>query len=134
MNASRDAIKILRGDNVTLQNTSLPIYIKGDIDNPALVLYPVIVFLKFFGIGIVQLRFAAATLHGILSIMALYFLLRNIFNIKYALVGMFLFSVMRWHITYSRIFFHASICVFILILFLYFFIKLLNIEKHLILY
>jgi len=121
--ASLDALGILHGEKVLFQETSLPVYIKGQVDNPALILYLVVFIFKFFGIGIEQARVASAVIPGILAIPAFYFLARYLFGQRFALIGTFLFSVMRWHIIYSRFFFHASFFVFIIILFLYFFIK-----------
>ncbi|MBP7792402.1 MAG: glycosyltransferase family 39 protein [Candidatus Goldbacteria bacterium] len=121
--ASMDALSILRGEKVLFQETSLPVYIKGQVDNPALILYLVAFVFKFFGVGVMQARIASAVIPGILAIPAFYFLCRYIFGIRFALLCTFLFSVMRWHVIYSRFFFHASFCVLIIILFLYFFIK-----------
>lgn len=121
--ASMDALGIMRGEKVLFQETSLPVYIKGQVDNPALILYLVAFVFKFFGIGTEQARIASAVIPGILAVPAFYFLARYLFGARVALLGAVLFSVMRWHVIYSRFFFHASFCVLVVILFLYFFIK-----------
>jgi 4-amino-4-deoxy-L-arabinose transferase-like glycosyltransferase len=118
--SSQDALSIMNGRNVLYQETSLPVYIKGQVDNPAMILYIVAAIFKFAGAGINQARLGGAALTGILAIPAIYFLVRYLMGARSALIAAFLLAVMRWHVTYSRIFFHASFCVFIFIFFVYF--------------
>ncbi len=118
--SSQDALSIMNGRHVLYQETSLPIYIKGQVDNPAMLIYIVAAVFKLFGAGINQARLAGAALTGILAIPAIYFLVRYLMGVRPALIAAFLLAVMRWHVTYSRIFFHAGFCVFIVVLFLYF--------------
>ncbi len=76
-------------------------------------------FIKFFGIGKIQVKIPSIIL-GILAVGGLYFLIRNIYGVFPAIIGAFIISTMRWHVTYSRIAWENMISIISIILFLYF--------------
>ena len=103
-----------------INNQSLPVYIGPQApNNAAAFMYYIAVIFKFFGIGVAQLRLTSAIM-GILAVPALYFLIRSLAGPVPALVGSFLLAVMRWHIVFSRIGFHAAFSVVAVILVMYF--------------
>ncbi len=103
-------------------NSALPVYIKTLTDNPALYNYFVSFFYAIAGNGDIQARFAGITA-GVLAVIALYFLLRYLFGPAVAAAGGFLFAAMRWHITLSRLIYHAGLAVPLFIFVLYFMYK-----------
>ncbi len=109
-------------DGAEKGGSRLPVYIGGYTSNASMFLYFIAAVFKAAGVGVVQIRMASVVF-GILSVPAVYFLLRCLFGPKEALTGAFLLAVMRWHVNFSRIGFHAVFAVFILILVLYFFHK-----------
>lgn len=122
-----EAINIIKGN--VIEGTSLPVYLERDSShNPAYYIYILAVFIKFFGIGPTQIRIATA-IFGILSIPAIYFLIRSIFGMRTAIFGALLFAVFRWNINFSRIAFHAVFAVFILILASYFLWRIYKYRK-----
>ncbi len=113
-----EAINIIKGNKI--EGTSLPVYLERDSShNPAYYIYILAVFIKFFGIGPTQIRVATA-IFGILTIPAIYFLIRNIFGVKTAIFAALLFASLRWNVNFSRIAFHAAFAVFIMTLAIYF--------------
>lgn len=106
-----DAQNILKG--------SLPVYIGFSTHNAALFLYMIADVFKIFGPGATQVRVVSAAL-GILTVPAFYFLLRHLFGVRPALLGAFFLAVLRWHVNFSRIGFHAAFALFVFVLVLYF--------------
>jgi 4-amino-4-deoxy-L-arabinose transferase-like glycosyltransferase len=103
-----------------LNGRSLPVYIGPQAPNNAAVfMYYIAVIFKLFGIGATQLRLTPAFL-GILAVPAFYFLIRYIGGAGPALTGSFILALMRWHIIFSRIAFHAAFAVVAVIFVLYF--------------
>lgn len=96
---------------------------------PSMFFYISSVFVRLFGYNIVALRLVSVFL-GTLSIIAFYFLLKEIFRgWKVALLGAFLFSFARWHLNFSRIAFLGMQTVLLLTVFMYFYIKSLKTNK-----
>lgn len=96
---------------------------------PSMFFYISSVFVKLFGYNIVSLRLVAALL-GTLSIIAFYFLLKEIFkDWKIAILGAFIFSFSRWHLNFSRIAFLGMQTVLLLTIFAYFYLKSLKTNK-----
>lgn len=93
---------------------------------PSMFFYISSVFVKVLGYNIVSLRLVSAFL-GTLSIIAFYFLLKEIFkDWKIAALGAFLFSFSRWHLNFSRIAFLGMQTVLLLTIFAYFYLKSLK--------
>ena len=100
----------------------LPAYIAGHTHNPTAFIYIMAAVFKALGTGAAQIRITSAVI-GIIAVPAFYFLLRYLMGPGAALCGAFLLAVMRWHVNFSRIGFHAVFSVTAVILALYFFIR-----------
>ncbi|MEZ4767221.1 MAG: PA14 domain-containing protein [Caldilineales bacterium] len=64
--------------------------------------YLIALSFRLFGVGVVQMRVVAA-LAGVLTVLAFYFLGRDLYGRRAALVGTALLAASRWHMTFSRI-------------------------------
>ena len=106
-----DAAAIIKG--------SMPVYVGYSTHNAALYLYPAAFIFKLFGADVTQLR-AYTALFGFLTVPALYFLLRSVLGPRAAIIGAFLLAVMRWHVNFNRIGYHASFALLMLVLVVYF--------------
>ncbi len=96
---------------------------------PSMFFYISAFFCRLFGIEIFSLRFVSIVA-GSLSILAFYFLLKNLFKSAiYALAGAFLLATSRWHITFSRLAFLGMLSVLLFIIFFYFYFKAID-EKR----
>lgn len=76
-----------------------------------------------------MLRIVSA-LFGILSVLGVYFLAKELFGDKIALLSSFFLAVSFWHINFSRISFRAIMAPFFMVWALYFLLKGLNSEKY----
>jgi 4-amino-4-deoxy-L-arabinose transferase-like glycosyltransferase len=75
--------------------------------------------LKIFGIHPWSLRIVSAVF-GILTVLGLYLLTREIFDKNIAYLAAFLLSISSWHVTFSRIGFRAIMLPFVLVFLFYF--------------
>lgn len=112
-----EAINIMNG--IEVDGTKLPVYIERWTQNAAMYMYFVAASFKLFGIGVMQVR-AVSIVIGILCVPAFYFLVRNMFGPRMAIVGGFLIAVSSWHVNFSRIGFLGIVTVFFAILCFYF--------------
>lgn len=122
---SQDTIDIMNGVIPDGAYSSLPIYIKTLTDNPTLYNYYVSFVYAVFGQGDTQSRMAGAVM-GILFVIGMYFLLRFLFGPGAAMAGGFLTAVMSWHITLSRLIYHAGFSVLVLVFVLYFMYRVIK--------
>lgn len=76
-----------------------------------------------------MLRLPSA-LFGILTVLGIYFLGKELFNKKIALLSSFFLATSFWHINFSRIGFRAIMASFFLIWAIYFLIKSLNSKSY----
>jgi len=76
-------------------------------------------FIKFFGIHPWVLRSVSA-IFGILTVLGLYLLARELFDWRIAAVSSFLLAISFWHVNFSRIGFRAIMLPFILVYAFYF--------------
>jgi 4-amino-4-deoxy-L-arabinose transferase-like glycosyltransferase len=67
-----------------------------------------------------------AAIFGILTVLGVYFLAKELFNKKIALLSTFLIATSFWHINFSRIGFRAILTPFFLVWAIYFLLKFLN--------
>jgi len=96
---------------------------------PSMFFYISSVFIKIFGFNIISLRLVSAFL-GTLSVIAFYFLLKEIFkNWLIAIFGALIYSFSRWNLNFSRIAFLGILTVLLLTLFAYFYLKSINTNK-----
>jgi len=67
---------------------------------------------------------------GIFTVLGVYFLAKELFNKKIALLSAFLLATSFWHINFSRISFRAIMAPFFMVWAVYFLLKALNSEKY----
>jgi 4-amino-4-deoxy-L-arabinose transferase-like glycosyltransferase len=111
---------IMKGENTIDSGTSLPVYLKTLVDNPALINYGLAAWYKIFGVGPVESRTYHA-FFGVLSVISLFFLLRMLFGRWLALVGALYFAFLYYSLIFSRIVFHAGLAPFFMIFMAYYF-------------
>lgn len=85
--------------------------------------------IKIFGNEPWALRIVSA-LFGILTVLGVYFLAKELFSKNIALFSSFLLATSFWHINFSRIGFRAIMAPFFMTWALYFLLKALNSEKY----
>lgn len=114
----------------------LPIVLRSFDDyKPALYAYLIIPFIKVFGLSVVSVRLPSA-LFGIITVIATFFLVKELFKNKkleisgilipveyLALLSSFLLAISPWHIQFSRVAFESNVGVALNVLSLLFFLK-----------
>ena len=106
-----------------------PIYVEST-NLPAHFLYLVAFSFKLFGVSVWAIRLITAGL-GVLTVMAGYFLVREIFDYRLAIVAAFLLAVSRWDVNFSRLGMHGVSTPFFAALAAYFLVKALRTEQYL---
>ena len=94
-NNGLDALRWLEGARY------LP-YAETNEGQATLFTYLIALSFKLLGVGVVQMRVVAA-LAGVLTVLAFFFLGRDLYGRRAALVGTALLAASRWHLTFSRI-------------------------------
>ncbi len=94
-NNGMDALKWLNGRAYTP-------YAETNEGQATLFTYLIAVMFKLAGVGVTQMRLVSAII-ATLSLLAFYFLARELFDWRIALPTTALFAVSRWHLTFSRI-------------------------------
>lgn len=79
-----------------------PVFVGGASQMPALMWYVMIPFFAAFGPTPLGLRIASATA-GVLGVLAVYLLSRELFGKRTGFVAGLLLAVMAWHVNWSRI-------------------------------
>lgn len=83
-----------------------PVFI-GDLSQlPALFFYVYAVSIKFLGANIVAVRMVP-TVAGLLTLVFAYLLVRELFDLRVAVLATFFLAVMRWHVNFSRFGMHG---------------------------
>ena len=78
-----------------------PVFI-GDLSQlPALFFYVFAISIKFLGANILAIRLVT-TVGGLLTLVFIYLLARELFDLRTAVLATFLLAVMRWHVNFSR--------------------------------
>ena len=95
----------------------------------ALFAFITIPFIKIFGLNEFAARFPAAFI-GILTVLVLYYLVKECFGQKIALVAALFLAISPWHIQFSRIAFRAILIPLLFCLALLFFVKSFNKSKY----
>lgn len=70
--------------------------------NPSLFFYAIALSFRVFGISIIGVRVITAVA-GVLTVLFLYLLMKELFHRKIALMAAFFLAVLSWHVTFSRI-------------------------------
>ncbi len=111
----------------------LPLFARAlDDYRPSLYIFLTIPFIKIFGLNEFATRFPAAVV-GILTVLVLYYLAKEIFCEKVGLISAGLLAISPWHIQFSRIAFEVILIPLLLTLGILFFIKSLKNANYLIL-
>jgi len=92
---SLEALHILRDPNYR------PVYIPELTQLPALFFYGIALSFQFLGASTLAVRIVA-TLAGILTILFIYLMAKEFFDVRVALVSAFLLAVSSWHVNFSR--------------------------------
>lgn len=110
--------------------TKFPILLRAYDDwRPSLYVYLVIPFVKFMGLNVLSVRLPSAIL-SVLTIVAAYFLVRELFNRKtLALLSSFLLAISPWHIYISRLGHEVNVGLSFVIFAILFFLKAVNSER-----
>jgi hypothetical protein len=87
--------------------------------------YLIALSFQVFGAGVAQMRFVSA-LVGVLTVAAFYFLGRDLYGRKAALVATALLAADRWHITFSRIVYELIMQPLFMILLVFFLLRSLR--------
>lgn len=82
-----------------------PVYVQST-NYPAFLIYLIAFSFRVFGEGVLGLRAVSLTL-GLLTVVAFYVLVRQLWNREIALAGAFLLAVSRWDIIWSRLSLHG---------------------------
>ncbi len=89
----------------------LPLILRSYDDyKPALYTYCIIPFIKIFGLNVLSVRLPSA-IFGILTVVATYFLAKELFRKNFFLpyLTSFLLAISPWHIQFSRIAFESNV-------------------------
>ncbi|NES82023.1 MAG: phospholipid carrier-dependent glycosyltransferase [Moorea sp. SIO2B7] len=109
----------------------LPLFAKSANSYPeSLYIFISVPFIKIFGLNEFGARFPAALI-GILTIPILYYLAKEFFNQRVALIAALFLAISPWHIQFSRIAFRAIIFPLLFCISLIFFLKSLRQTKYL---
>ncbi|MDJ0575704.1 MAG: glycosyltransferase family 39 protein [Xenococcaceae cyanobacterium MO_234.B1] len=101
----------------------LPFFTRSIDDyREALFIYLGIPFIKLFGLNEFSARLPAA-FAGILTVLVIYYLVKELFDNKTALIASLLLAISPWHIQFSRIAFRAILIPLLFCLALLFFVK-----------
>lgn len=108
-------------------DTKFPILLRAYDDfRPALYVYLVIPFVKFFGLNILAVRLPSFIL-SVLTVIATYFLARELFkNSRLKEVGSILLAISPWHIYISRLGHEVNAGLSFVVFAILFFIKAMN--------
>lgn len=101
----------------------LPMFARALNDyRPSLYIFLTIPFIKIFGLNEFATRLPAAII-GICTVLVVFYLVKEIFGQKVALIAALFLSISPWHIQFSRIAFEAILLPFLFSLALLFFVK-----------
>jgi 4-amino-4-deoxy-L-arabinose transferase-like glycosyltransferase len=111
----------------------LPMFARALNDyRPSLYIFLTIPFIKIFGLNEFATRLPAAVI-GILTVLVVFYLVKEIFGQKVAFISALLLSISPWHIQFSRIAFEAILLPFLFSLAVLFFVKSFSNINYLIL-
>ncbi len=109
----------------------LPFFTRSIDDyREALFIYLGIPFIKIFGLNEFAARLPAA-FTGILTVLVIYYLVKELFDKQTALIASLLLAISPWHIQFSRIAFRAILIPLLFCLALLFFVKSFQKPKYL---
>jgi 4-amino-4-deoxy-L-arabinose transferase-like glycosyltransferase len=95
------------------------VFFERGLGREALFFYLQAISVALFGIGVWQMHLISAII-GILSVIALWFLAKKLFNTRVAFLASFFMATSAWHVTHSRTGFRAILVPLFSTLFFYF--------------
>lgn len=108
---------------------ALPIHFKSFGDyKPGLYFYLVLPFVKFLGLNVWAVRLPSVIL-GVLSVLFVYLLIKELFSSIPALLAGLLLAISPWHIHFSRGGWETNVATFFILVGVYFFFKALKNPK-----
>jgi len=110
-----DAVRVI-------QQRVYPVYFRTLNGRGTLLIYLLALSFKLLGVSVLAMRLVTAIL-GVLTILAFYFLFRQLFGPGLGLVGAYLIATSRWHINFSREVFEAILLPLLAALSFYFLFK-----------
>ncbi len=117
-----DAVRVI-------QQRVYPVYFEANYGRGALFIYLLVLSFKLIGASVLAMRLVTAVL-GVLTILAFYFLFRQLFGPGLGLVGAYLIATSRWHINFSRVVFDAVLLPLLAALSFYFLFKGLHSRRR----
>ncbi len=108
------AQQILHGDR--------PMFIGGLTQLPGLFFYVFALAIKLLGDNVTSLR-AVTTAAGILTVLFIYLLARELFDQRVAVLSTFFLAVMRWHVNFSRFAMHGIFAPLFMVTTFYFLVR-----------
>ncbi|MGQ9586395.1 MAG: PA14 domain-containing protein [Anaerolineae bacterium] len=114
-NNGLDALRWLRGEPYTP-------FASTNEGQATFFTYVIALFFRVFGVGVPTMRLTSAVA-GATTVFAFYFLARELYGARSALVGTALLAFSRWHITFSRIVYEAILAPLFEILAFYFLLR-----------
>lgn len=99
-----------------------PVFIGNLSQLPALFFYAFAVSIKFLGLNIFALRLVT-TVAGVLTLIFIYLLARELFDPRVALLATLLLGMMRWHVNFSRFAMHGVFMPLFMTATLYFLVR-----------
>ncbi len=99
-----------------------PVFVAGSSQLPALFFYVFALAMRLFGVGIHTLR-SVTTVSGLLTVLGMFFLGRELFNRRVGLLAAFLLAAMRWHVNFSRIAFYGIFAPLFMVWSFYFLVR-----------
>ncbi len=117
-----DAVRVI-------QQRVYPVYFRTLNGRGTLFIYLLALSFKLLGVSILAMRLVTAVL-GVLTILAFYFLFRQLFGPELGLVGAYLIATSRWHINFSRVVFDAVLLPLLAALSFYFLFKGLHSRRR----
>jgi len=112
----------LRNAKETLETGQFEVFYPDNFGREGLHIWLVSLSFKIFGTQPWSLRLVSALI-GILTVLGLYLLAKELFSQKVALISSFFLAVSFWHINFSRIGYRAILVPFILCFCFYFLLK-----------
>jgi sugar lactone lactonase YvrE/4-amino-4-deoxy-L-arabinose transferase-like glycosyltransferase len=117
-----DAVRVI-------QQRVYPVYFEANYGRGSLFIYLLALSFKLFGGSVLAMRLVTAVL-GVLTVLAFYFLFRQIFGPGLGLVGAYLVATSRWHINFSRVVFDAVLLPLLAALSFYFLFRGLHSRRR----
>ncbi|MDP9237360.1 MAG: PA14 domain-containing protein [Chloroflexota bacterium] len=99
-----------------------PIFVSGQTQLPALFFYAFAAALRILGDNVTSLR-AVTTLAGVLNVIFVYLLARELFDHRVGVLSAFFLAVMRWHVNFSRFATHGIFAPLFMVATFYFLVR-----------